>query len=319
MKKEFKDDTLRTCALFTILIFIVAFASFVKADNDVTNSHNINESTQSNVIDQHDTYYDESTSTDSSVDNSEDNSENSHNAQDSYNQANQSWQTINNTNTEGDLSKSKNTGSFNVGSYNTDTSGSGNNLTASGGDQAQKQGQGQGQGQGQAQGQDVKVKTGKTVFAPSTVVNNKNRTIPVSTAVSMGQVAHTPYSCDPINGGAVQTHQVGISLNISRKDGFCRGMVYAEVMTQHYNLPQVGCTIIEETAKDQDDDIVGKALKSHKIDCHNLVPIVNGKSAVVGAAFGAPSMLARDTEARLDSLRPINPAISGMHSAIMRK
>lgn len=325
--------------ILTIAI-LSSFSAYADNDNSPTNSYNTQTSTQTNEITHNDTYDNHSVDSSTSTDASTDNSAYSHNNQDSYNQANKSWQTITNTNTEGDLSNSKNTGSYNTGSYNTDTSGSGNTLTANGGDakstlsnsgnsqQAQGQGQLQGQMQGnnnQIGGSTTQVKTGatvsKTTYAPSTSVNNNYRRIPVSTAVSMGQVAHTPYSCKPINGVGAQTPQFGISASFSRDDDFCEGMVLAEVMTQQYNMPRTGCEIAKEVAKQEHNDIVAKAMAKSGDDCSKIVPasFVDGKPAIVGAAIGIPSATARDTEARLDSLRPINPVISATHAAIMRK
>jgi len=107
-----------------IAILLFFFCSTIYADSDVTNSNNTNTSTQSNEITHNDTYDDHSSNTDSSstVDSSTDNSVGSHITTDSNNQANQSYQTITNTNTEGDLEKSKNTNSFNENVGNTTAS-----------------------------------------------------------------------------------------------------------------------------------------------------------------------------------------------------
>jgi len=121
---------------------LLLFASLsAQADDSWTNSNNTQTSTQEIT----NTYAHDGATDSHNIDNSltthdgatdshaVDNSIASHNsiAVGSNNQ--DSHQVINNTNTEGDLQNSKNTGSFNTNSYNTDSSGSGNTLTASGG------------------------------------------------------------------------------------------------------------------------------------------------------------------------------------------
>lgn len=116
-----------------LLCLLICWAAVAAADNDVTNSNNTNTSTQTNEITHNDTYdsHDQVNDSSTSTDNSVDNSAYSHNTDGSYNQANQSWQTITNTNTEGDLSQSKNTNSFNDNTGN--SNGSNVNQNATGG------------------------------------------------------------------------------------------------------------------------------------------------------------------------------------------
>lgn len=122
-------QVLKEIACLIGYVVIVALISGIiaessHADNDVTNSNNTNTSTQTNEINHQDTYdsHDQINDSSTSTDNSTDNSAYSHNTEGSYNQANKSWQTITNTNTEGDLNQSKNTNSFNQNSGNSNGS-----------------------------------------------------------------------------------------------------------------------------------------------------------------------------------------------------
>lgn len=325
----------KTIAMVTLLLAFSVHAD----DNNVTNSNNSNYSTTTQTIDETNNYdnsgqdhSDRSSSIDSSMDSSTgDNRNNWSDSSTGHNQTSTTNQDINNS-----VTKTVDTGGGNFVDGNgnnvgTNSGGSIDSRSYSEGSEAKsnaQQAQGQGQLQGQMQGNNnqiggstTQVKTGstKTTYAPSSTVNNNFRRIPVATAVSMGQVAHTPYSCKPINGVGAQAPQFGVSASFSRDDKFCEGMVMAEVITQHYNMPKTGCLIVVEVAKNEHDDLVAKAMKISGESCMQIVPVVNGKAAVVGAAFGVPSATARDTEARLDSLRPINPSISAIHSSIMRK
>jgi len=106
-----------------ILAIFLSTSAFAD-DTSTTNSNNTTTSTQTNNIDQHDTVTNQTTDNSTHDSHAVDNSVDSgiHTTEDSFNQANQSWQTINNTNTEGDLNKSKNTDSFNTNSGNSNGS-----------------------------------------------------------------------------------------------------------------------------------------------------------------------------------------------------
>jgi hypothetical protein len=111
-----------------ILVFFLSTIALAQ-DDTTTNSNNTNTSTQSNVIDQHDTVTNNSTDSSTHDSHAVDNSVDSgmHTTSNSNNQANVSTQTINNTNTEGDLDQSKNTNSFNSNTGNSN----GSNVTQS--------------------------------------------------------------------------------------------------------------------------------------------------------------------------------------------
>ena len=114
-----------------LLILALFLSTSAFADDTTTNSNNTNTSTQTNTIDQHDTVTNQTTDTSTHDSHAVDNSVDSgvHTTEGSYNQANQSTQTINNTNTEGDLNQSKNTGSFNTNSGNSNGSNVQQNAT----------------------------------------------------------------------------------------------------------------------------------------------------------------------------------------------
>lgn len=260
-----------------IMVIIALVSNDLRADNDVTNSNNSNTSYQTNTIDQHDAYQntDNSVVNDSSMhtDNGIDNSAYSHNTSGSYNQANQSEQTINNINTEGDLSQSKNTNSFNENSGNAN----GSNVTqsATGGQSSSSSGSAALVGVGVGvQGGAVGVNTGATTVKTGSVNIKQSYNNPVQkrnnpSLVSLfGYASQSGFNCSNSIGASGSGGGMGGSFLAPWKDHICYLLLMADRMSHEADrFSNFMTKLVICKAQDDANDYIADARKAAGYSC----------------------------------------------------
>lgn len=299
------------------LIFLLIVASFstLADDNNVTNSNNVNTSTQSNVIDN--TGQDHSVadnSVDSSTHQTTDNSVNSStgdhrdnwtdNSVASHNQTNLSNQNINNSST-------KTVGGNLIDGSNVGTNAGGGNISASGGESSAAASAAGGSSAAQTGDQAQRQKLSSTVIvAPSYHQSYKQ----VRQAPSVGAVVGIPSSnqrsCKSTVGGGASSPFGGINLIFGDGDDLCETLLIADQMTA-FGMPQVACHMLTNYGIDNGID-VARAMAQSGVTCASIQP-------PTPPALALPTPVAQDTSARLANTPSVDDAIDAEFERSQRK